>query len=419
MPFRRAALPAVCCLFALLGTSAAASSDEAGALPPDPAPPGSDAAIGQDAPPAPVVVAVERGDTLMALLLDVGLAATEAHALAAAIAEHLPPRALRPGQEIVVVPDPVDPGRARTAEIIPDATRRILVTRTEAGYAATVEETEQVRHLVRTEGEIRSSLYEDMAEAGVPPGLVMGLIRAFSHAVDFQRDLQPGDRFAVMFERFRDPDGALIQHGQGIYAELRLRDRAVRIWRHAPAGGSPDWFDETGESVRRGLLRTPLDAARISSGYGMRRHPILGYSRMHQGIDFAAPSGTPVYAAGEGTVSFAGWRGGHGRVVMVRHNGGITTLYAHLSSIPRGIQPGVRVRQAQVIGRVGSTGMSTGPHLHYEVHRGTAAVNPSTIRTLAGRNLQGRELAAFRAERARIERQFAALAGVAELAAAD
>lgn len=417
MPFRRAALPAACCLFALLGSAAA--QDEAGALPPDPGQAGSEAAIEQDAPPAPVVVVVERGDTLMALLLDVGLAATEAHALAATIGEHLPPRALRPGQELVVVPDPADPTRAREVEIIPDATRRIVVRRGETDYAASVEETEQVRHIVRAEGEITASLYEDMARAGVPAGLIMGLIRAFSHAVDFQRDLQPGDRFAVMFERFRDPDGALIQHGQGIYAELRLRDRAVRIWRHAPAGGSPDWFDEKGESVRRGLLRTPLDAARISSGYGMRRHPILGYSRMHQGVDFAAPSGTPVYAAGEGTVSFAGWRGGHGRVVMVRHNGGITTLYAHLSSIPRGIQPGVRVRQAQVIGRVGSTGMSTGPHLHYEVHRGTAAVNPSTIRTLAGRNLQGRELAAFRAERARIERQFAALAGVAELAAAD
>jgi murein DD-endopeptidase MepM/ murein hydrolase activator NlpD len=419
MPLRRAAFPAACCLFALLGTSASAL-DEAGAPPPEPGAAGIEAAIEQAVPPSPVVIMVERGDTLMALLTDVGLAATEAHALAAAIAEHLPPRALRPGQEIVVVPDPLDPTRAREAEIVPDATRRIRVRPAETGgYHASVEETEQVRHLVRAEGEITASLYEDMAGAGVPPGLIMGLIRAFSHAVDFQRDLQPGDRFAVMFERFRDPEGALIQHGQGIYAELRLRDRAVRIWRHAPAGESPDWFDEKGESVRRGLLRTPLDAARISSGFGMRRHPILGYSRMHTGVDFAAPTGTPVYAAGEGTVTFAGWRGGYGRTVMVRHSGGITTLYAHLSSIQRGIRPGARVRQAQVIGRVGSTGMSTGPHLHYEVHRGSAAVNPSSIRTLAGRNLQGRELAAFRAERARIERQFAALAGVAELAAAD
>lgn len=418
MPVRRAAFPAACCLFTLLGTSAGAL-EEAGALPPQPGPAGIEAAIERAVPPSPVVIVVERGDTLIALLADAGLAATEAHALAAAIAPHLLPRALRPGQEIVVVPDPLDPTRARTAEIVPDATRRILVTRTGTGYAAAVEETEQVRHLVRAEGEITASLYEDMAGAGVPPGLIMGLIRAFSHAVDFQRDLQPGDRFAVMFERFRDPEGALIQHGQGIYAELRLRDRAVRIWRHAPAGASPDWFDEKGESVRRGLLRTPLDAARVSSGFGMRRHPILGYSRMHTGVDFAAPTGTPVYAAGEGTVTFAGWRGGYGRTVMVRHTGGITTLYAHLASIQRGIRPGARVRQAQVIGRVGSTGMSTGPHLHYEVHRGDVAVNPSTIRTLAGRNLQGRELAAFRAERARIERQFAALAGVAELAAAD
>ncbi|WP_439577093.1 M23 family metallopeptidase [Elioraea sp.] len=418
MFLRRAAISAAFCLFA---TAAAASIDEhAGGLPSDPAAAAGDLAIEQHAPPAPVLVVVERGDTLMALLVDTGLAAAEAHAVAAAIAPHLPPRALRPGQEIVVVPDPADPTRARAVEIVPDATRRIQVRQAETGgYEASVEETQQIRHLVRAEGEIGSSLYEDMAAEGVPPSLIMNLIRAFSHAVDFQRYVQPGDRFAVMFERFRDPDGALIQHGQGIYAELRLRDRAVRIWRHAPAGGSPDWYDEKGESVRRALLRTPLDAARISSGFGMRRHPILGYSRMHRGVDFAAPTGTPVYAAGEGSVAFAGWRGNYGRTVILRHSGGISTLYAHLSSIPAAIRPGARVRQGQVIGRVGSTGMSTGPHLHYEVHRNNVAVNPASIRMLAGRNLQGRDLAAFRTERARIDRRFTALAGVAELAAAD
>lgn len=417
MVLRRAAIAAAFCLVA---TAAASTDEHAGGLPPEPAAAASDLAIEQHVPPAPILVVVERGDTLMALLQDTGLAAAEAHALAAAIAPHLPPRALRPGQEIVVMPDPIEPARARVVEIVPDATRRILVRLTESGgYQATVEEPEQIRHLVRAEGEIGSSLYEDMAAEGVPPSLIMGLIRAFSHAVDFQRDLQPGDRFAVMFERFRGPDGALIQHGQGVYAELRLRDRAVRIWRHAPAGGSPDWYDEKGESVRRALLRTPLDAARISSGFGMRRHPILGYSRMHRGVDFAAPTGTPVYAAGEGSVTFAGWRGGYGRTVILRHAGGISTLYAHLSTIPGGIRPGARVRQGQVIGRVGSTGMSTGPHLHYEVHRNNVAVNPASIRMLAGRTLRGRELAAFRADRARIDRQFSALAGVTELAAAD
>jgi murein DD-endopeptidase MepM/ murein hydrolase activator NlpD len=419
MFLRRAALPAAVCLFAL--TTAAAPAEDAGLpRPPEHGALADGPVIEQHAPPTPILLVVERGDTLMTLLQDTGLAAADAHAIAAAIARHLPPRALRPGQEIIVVPETADPTRAREVEIIPDATRRIRVRPTEsAGYEATVEETEQIRHLVRAEGEIGSSLYEDMAAAGVPPGLIMSLIRAFSHAVDFQRDLQPGDRFAVMFERFRDPDGALIQHGEGIYAELRLRDRALRIWRHTPAGGSPDWYDERGESVRRALLRTPLDAARISSGFGMRRHPILGYSRMHRGVDFAAPTGTPVYAAGDGTVAFAGWRGDYGRTVILRHSGGISTLYAHLSTIPGGIRAGARVRQGQVIGRVGSTGMSTGPHLHYEVHRNNVAVNPASIRMLAGRTLQGRELAAFRTERARIDRQFAALAGLAELAAAD
>lgn len=426
---RRAALPVFVCLFALAAPTLAATADPLRPLPPDspaaapePVAPATapDPAIEQHAPPASILLVVARGDTLVGLLSDAGLAAAEAHAVAAAIAPHLPPRSLRPGLEIVVLPEPTDPTRARAVEIAPDPTRRIRIQPAPAGgYRAAVETVPLVRHLVRAEGVITSSLYEDMRAEGVPSSVIMALIRAFSHAVDFQRDLHPGDRFAVMFERFRDADGALLQHGQGLYAELELRERRLRIWRYTPPGGTPDWFDERGESVRRALLRTPLDAARISSGFGMRRHPILGYSRMHRGVDFAAPAGTPVFAAGDGAVLFAGWRGDYGRTVVLRHAGGIDTLYAHLSAIPPAVRPGARVRQGQVIGRVGATGLATGPHLHYEVHHRGVAVNPASIRILAGRSLQGRELAAFRAARVRLDAQFAALAGVAELAAAE
>lgn len=407
---------ALAILVAVLSAETRARAEPLGDVPDPPANAEAEA-MEQHLPPASIPLVVERGDTLGRLLQQAGLSSADAAAIAGAIALHLPPRSLRPGQEITVLPDPLDPGRARAVEIVPDPSRRIFVRRDDAGaYTAELQEVERIRHLVRAEGSIRSSLYEDMRRAGVPAALIMGLIRAFSHAVDFQRDLQPGDRFGVMFERFRTPEGEVVQHGRGLYAELHLSDRTVRLWRYDGPDGA-DWFDENGQSVRRALLRTPLDAARISSGFGMRQHPILGYSRMHRGVDFAAPAGTPVYAAGDGTVEFAGWRGDYGRTVILSHAGGIRTLYAHLSATS--VRAGARVRQGQMIGRVGSTGLSTGPHLHYEVHRNNVAVDPASIRTIAGRSLQRRDLAAFRAAKARLDAQYAALAAETELAMAE
>lgn len=368
----------------------------------------------------PTVLVVERGDTLLALLTRAGLATAEAHAAAASITPHLPPRDLRPGHELHVFRS-VDPTRPLAALAIePSPDRRITVFANEAGgFTASVEEVERVRHLVRAEGRITSSFYEDLTRASVPPRLVMALIRAFSNNVDFQRDIQGGERFAVMFERWRDPDGELMDHGDVIHAELHAGGQVHRIWRFERPNGQVDWFDENGVSVRRSLLRTPLDAARISSGFGMRRHPILGYSRMHQGVDFAAPTGTPVYAAGEGRIAFAGTRGGYGTTVIINHTGGISTLYAHLSAIQRGLRPGSLVRQGQVIGRVGSTGMSTGPHLHFEVRRRDQPVNPAVAQMMPPPRLAGAELAAFQRTRARAERQFGALAPGREIAMAD
>jgi murein DD-endopeptidase MepM/ murein hydrolase activator NlpD len=368
----------------------------------------------------PQVLTVRRGDTLIGLLLRAGLRSADAHAAVAAIGPHLAPRDLRPGQELYAFPssDPARPLAALAIEPAPD--RRITVFSNDGGgFTASVEEVERVRHLVRAEGRIENSFYEDLARASVPPPLIMALIRAFSHSVDFQRDIQAGDRFAVMFERWRDPDGELMDHGDVVLAELHAGGKLHRIWRHEQANGRVDWFDENGVSVRRALLRTPLDAARISSGFGMRRHPILGYGRMHQGVDFAAPTGTPVYAAGDGRISFAGTRGGYGTTIVINHTGGTSTLYAHLSAIQRGLRPGSAVRQGQVIGRVGSTGMSTGPHLHFEVRRNDRPMNPAVAQVMPPHRLAGRELAAFERARVRAERQFATLAPGRELAAAE
>lgn len=368
----------------------------------------------------PEVLTVRRGDTLLALLQRAGLNGPDAHAAAAAITPHLAARDLRPGQELYLFRS-ADPSRPLAAFAIePSPERRItVVAREDGGFTASVDEIERVRHLVRAEGAITTSFYEDLARASVPPPLIMALIRAFSHSVDFQRDIQPGDRFSVMFERWRDPDGGLMDHGDVVFAELHADGRRHRIWRHVKAGGQLDWLDDAGASVRRALLRTPLDAARISSGFGMRRHPILGYSRMHQGVDFAAPAGTPVYAAGDGRIAFAGTRGAYGTTIVIAHAGGTSTLYAHLAAIQRGLRPGSAVRQGQVIGRVGSTGLSTGPHLHFEVRRNDRPLNPAVAQALPPPRLAAAELAAFLRAKARAERQFASLAPGRELAAAE
>jgi murein DD-endopeptidase MepM/ murein hydrolase activator NlpD len=226
--------------------------------------------------------------------------------------------------------------------------------------------------------------------------------------VDFQRDIQPGDRFSVLFERFRDGDGDLLGHGRVLHAELVLSGRRIAFWRHELRDGTTDWFDAEGRSLRRAFLRTPLDGARISSGFGMRNHPVLGFTRMHRGRDFAAPSGTPVYAAANGTVISARHEGAYGRIVRLRHAGGVETRYAHLSGFARGIAPGRRVRQGDVIGAVDSTGLSTGPHLHYEVVIAGRAVDPAR-QTARSVQLAGRDLAAFHAARRTLAQQAAGI----------
>lgn len=262
-------------------------------------------------------------------------------------------------------------------------------------------------------------VFPALVAAGLPAGLAQAVVRAYSHRVDFQRDLRAGDRVTVAFERMRGPDGTLLRHGRVLYAGLTLSGQAQEIWRHEGADGEVGWYDAQGRPLAGGFLRTPLNGARLSSGFGMRRHPILGYNRMHQGVDFAAPTGTPVYAASDGVVHSIRTERGYGRVIRVRHGNGAMTLYAHLSRFAPGLEAGNRVRQGQTIGRVGSTGMSTGPHLHYELHVNGRAVNPANSQMPAPPALAGRALLQYQMARSDLNRQRARLArGTTEVALA-
>ena len=274
------------------------------------------------------------------------------------------------------------------------------------------------KHLVLVQSGIEGSFLQALLSGGVPEPLAHDLIRVLGHEFDLQRELRPGDHFSILFERYRAETGGFLRDGKALHASLRVSGRDLSIWRHETADG-PEWFDAEGRSLRSGFLRTPLDGARITSGFGMRQHPVLGFTRMHQGVDFAAPAGTPVVAAADGTVSAVGPRGAYGRTVVLGHHGGTETLYAHLSSFAPGLAPGQRVRQGQMIGRVGSTGLSTGAHLHYEIVRNGRQVNPAAVQSAVAIRLAGPEMVGFWTTQMQVQGWLARIQPMHELAMAD
>jgi murein DD-endopeptidase MepM/ murein hydrolase activator NlpD len=364
-------------------------------------------------------VRVDKGDTLIDLLLRAGIAQTEAHAAISALKEVYNPRELRPGQEVILTFQPLPGDEA--AEVFQglkmqvDVDRNVMIQRQEQEQSFTAAEEKWALHkgVSISEGTIETSLYDAALQNGLPLPALMQMVTALSFDVDFQRDIHPGDRFQVLFERQVDDTGTVLRVGPVLYANLVTQGKNLKIYRHTAADGEIDFFDEKGRSVRKSLMLTPINGARISSRYGMRRHPILGYSKMHKGLDFAAPSGTPIMAAGNGVVTHAGRKGNYGNAVVIRHSGGYTTLYAHMKGLARGIKTGVRVTQGQTIGYVGSTGRSTGPHLHYEVVLNGKHVNPGAINSTPGRVLAGKELERFRLVKADLEHQYASQAGEA------
>ncbi len=389
-----------------------------GALALEPLPPGSQITR--------LTVTAQRGDTLNRLLLDAGVGRNDAQAVVDSLSGIFNPRDLKPGHEIQLsfVPEtaggssgvPPERSLGRLQGILLAATidREVAVRSVPGGgFAAEAVVKKVNRLLTRTDGGIAGgSLMVAGTQAGVPPGVMIELIKILSFDVDFQRDIQPGDRFDLLYERFQLVDGRLVRGGEVQYAALRLGGKKMSLYRHQDARGFVDYYNELGHSVRKALLKTPIDGARLSSRFGMREHPILGYTTMHRGVDFAAPSGTPIYAAGDGVIDLMEFSdNGYGRYARVKHGNAYATAYAHMSGFGRGLKRGSRVRQGQVIGFVGTTGRSTGPHLHYEVLREGRQINPVSVKFPSGEKLAGAELTRFRAAKATIDR---ALTGAPE-----
>jgi murein DD-endopeptidase MepM/ murein hydrolase activator NlpD len=365
------------------------------------------------------VVSLRSGSTILDLLAQASVSREDAQGAVSALRSVFDPRHFKAGQEFAVLFDRTDGDRFVGFEFQPAVERAVSVALDGDQFQASETKKKVEKRLVAAKGTIDSSLFEAGSAAGVPIQVLSLLMKQYSYDVDFQRDIQPGDKFEILYERYVTEDGEVARDGAIRYASLTLSGKRRPIYQYE-VDGITEFFNKLGESVRRALLKTPVDGARLSSGFGMRHHPVLGYSKMHKGIDFAAPTGTPVYAAGQGVVEEIGPKGSFGNYVRIRHNTEFSTAYAHLSRFGAGMHKGERVSQGDIIGYIGTTGRSTGPHLHYEVLRRDQQINPTGIELPTGRNLDGKELKQFQAQVARLDEEFGrALQGETLVAAPD
>ncbi len=349
-----------------------------------------------------------HGETVSELLEIVGLSTDESNLAIRALKQVVNLRTLRPGQEVTLSFDPDAEDRVFSGlSLKVDVDRAIAIERDAEGQFTGKEVVIPLeRRVVRVDGRVRTSLYKSMRELGASPKAIGNFTKAFAYSVDMQRDVVGSDEFTMLYEVFLDEDGEAVRTGQVLYAALSARGKPYEFYRY-DGQGREGFFSADGKSGRHFLMRTPVDGARLSSGYGYRKHPVLGYSRLHKGTDFAAPTGTPIMASGDGVVTKVQWGRGYGKYVKIRHGQGYTTLYGHMSRYAKGLKVGQRVRQGETIGYVGSTGMSTGPHLHYEVIYKGRHVNPMSAKVPSGIELAGADLRRFNAKKAELERQLA------------
>ncbi len=361
---------------------------------------------------------VKKGDTVTSVLVDQGATPEEARAIATTLGARGRDGGLREGQKLRILMEPSGPGkRLQPYRVIVagDSTIEAVVALSDLGRYVPVDaqsfntatatpdssddEEEDDGRGVR----LYQSIYETALRYKVPTSVIEDMIRIYSYDVDFQRRAQAGDSFEVFYAS-DDETTPMIEKDDVLFASLTVGGETKKYYRFQTADdGIVDYYDESGKSAKKFLVRKPVNNAIMRSGFGARRHPILGYTKMHTGVDWASPYGTPIFASGNGIVERVGWEGGYGKYIRLKHNNGYETAYGHMSAYAKGIEPGKRVRQGQVIGFVGSTGQSTGAHVHYEILVNGRFVDPMRIRLPRGRSLDGAQMASFEKERARID----------------
>jgi murein DD-endopeptidase MepM/ murein hydrolase activator NlpD len=349
---------------------------------------------------------VGRGDTLMSLFAKIDTEPSEATNIIDALAPIFGAKDLKAGQEVrfTLVPAPSDTGQMEPIKVSVYAkggTHLATVTRNRQGDYVTT--TEAAASEIKTpqassRATLYTSFYHAAQEQHIPADTILKLLRVHSYDVDFKQKVKAGDTFEIFFDGGSDDEA-----GELLYTSMTIDGQSRKFYRFRTPDDIVDYYDDKGDSAKKFLMRNPVKGGRYTSGFGDRRHPLLRYMRMHTGVDWAAPSGTPILAAGDGTVEQVGRQGGYGNYVRIRHANGFSTAYGHMLRFAPGVEPGVTVKQGQIIGFVGSTGMSTGPHCHFEVLVNNSFVNPMTIQVPRGLQLTGRQLAEFQKERNRIE----------------
>ena len=366
------------------------------------------------------IVPVKKNESAASILRDLGASQDDIRALTGVLGPRGRDGGLREGQKLRVLFAP-DGGRLRVVRVIvlgdsaveavvalSDTGRYVAVDVQSLGNSTEVAEADEDDESDTTAVRLYQSIYETALRNQVPRPVIDDLVRIYSYDVDFQRRAQPGDSFEVLYSGEEEADA----RNDVLFAALTVGGETKKFYRYqSPDDSVVDYYDETGKSAKKFLVRKPVGLGIMRSGFGFRRHPILGYSKMHTGVDWSAPYGTPIFASGNGTVERVGWEGGYGKYVRVKHNNGYETAYGHMSAFARGIEPGKRVRQGQVIGFVGSTGLSTGAHVHYEIVVNGRFVDPMRIRLPRGRVLEGPILAGFEKERDRVEGMMTRKAG--------
>jgi murein DD-endopeptidase MepM/ murein hydrolase activator NlpD len=347
-------------------------------------------------------VVVQNGDSLGKIFQKQNINSLDSHKIIQSLANNKVNIVIKPGQvikfdyEISDEDEEYTEYKLKKISIALGRQRNIFITKTETGFDIKDIKAELIKKFVKHNVVISNSFVSSLKSVGVSASNIQEIVKAYSYNIDFQRQIKKGDSIKIICEKFYSEDGNFVNSGKILYASLKLSGNENNIYLFRPNGiKTAQYFNENAKSVKRSLLRTPLDVVKISSKYGMRKHPVLGYTKMHKGIDFAAPTGTPIKAAGDGIVEDMGYKGAYGNIITIRHNSSMVTAYAHASRFAKNIKRGSRVKQGQVIAYVGKTGRATGPHCHHEVRINGRHVNPLTIQSTPSDKLSGKNLKLF------------------------
>lgn len=367
--------------------------------------------LGKDNSKAPISLQISNGDTLASILGKAGVQRDEKFKVINTLKDVYDLKKLNIGKTVEITFDnltnkggeALEENRLQSLRINIDRHKDLEIYRTHTNdFAVNTINIPLKKYVVRVKGLIESSFISTATNLGVPHAAIIELVKAYSYDIDFQREIKSGNEIDIIYEKYYKENGQYSHDGSIVFASLALKDRKVNLYRYVNKYKEIEYLTDSGRSVKKDLLRTPINAARISSGFGMRKHPILGYSKLHTGVDFAAPIGTPVFSAGNGTVVEIGHKGSYGNYIKVKHNNSYSTAYAHLSRFKKGLKRGMRVKQGEIIAYVGTTGRSTGPHLHYEVLLNNKHVNPLSVKLTPGVKLAGEDLNKFNQLKARI-----------------